>query len=307
MRSFLIAWILLAGCYAPAAPSGAPCSPSGDCPDGQTCVLGFCTITAGPGPDAGTTANDPDGDHVTNDRDNCPAVANPDQANEDGDKFGEACDPCPQLKDDVGADSDGDGIGDLCDPNAMVKDRRWLYEGFHTGLPGWPTRTLNWTVAGDKLRAMSDNSNDTSEYIVAPFAVTGVPDNFSVTMTVTADALLGTRTDHSIGIEIYDSIADKGVDCAIDAPIGAATILYLGDEFTNGLDTSIGFLWSLALDYRITFTRHGNQYTCVVVGPFGTQTRMGTSNIVPRDGNAVDIWAYGTVARFGSVQIVGTP
>lgn len=37
---------------------------------------------------------DTDGDGATDDIDNCPAVANADQANQDGDPFGDACDDC---------------------------------------------------------------------------------------------------------------------------------------------------------------------------------------------------------------------
>ncbi len=48
------------------------------------------------------TANDNDGDGVPNGDDNCPLVANPDQANNDGDALGDICDP----------DDDNDGVPD---------------------------------------------------------------------------------------------------------------------------------------------------------------------------------------------------
>src|SRR5262249_6516355 len=43
------------------------------------------------------TGPEPDGDAdgVPDARDNCPAVANPDQRDTDGDGIGDACDPCP--------------------------------------------------------------------------------------------------------------------------------------------------------------------------------------------------------------------
>ncbi|HYV19599.1 MAG TPA: FG-GAP-like repeat-containing protein [Verrucomicrobiae bacterium] len=47
--------------------------------------------------------------------DNCPAVANADQADADADGWGDACDVCPAVQDLAQMDSDGDGLGDACD------------------------------------------------------------------------------------------------------------------------------------------------------------------------------------------------
>ncbi len=56
------------------------------------------------------TGLDPDGDGVDDPPDNCPLVANPDQADNDGDGIGNACDPTPD-----GPDTDGDGVPDVTD------------------------------------------------------------------------------------------------------------------------------------------------------------------------------------------------
>jgi hypothetical protein len=73
---------------------------------------------------------DLDGDGVSDDVDDCPADADPDQADLDGDLLGDVCDPdddgdsvldevdnCPADADPDQADLDQDGLGDVCDPD----------------------------------------------------------------------------------------------------------------------------------------------------------------------------------------------
>lgn len=59
---------------------------------------------------------DSDGDGDPNCVDNCPAVANADQADGDGDGKGNLCDNCPTISNSDQADADGDGTGNLCEP-----------------------------------------------------------------------------------------------------------------------------------------------------------------------------------------------
>ncbi|MBZ4415477.1 lamin tail domain-containing protein [Myxococcus sp. RHSTA-1-4] len=86
--------------------------------------------------------NDDDGDGLTDDVDNCPAIFNPvrpmdngAQADADGDRLGDACDPCPLDADSTNcgaahpADDDGDGVATwrdncpfLANPNQADRD-----------------------------------------------------------------------------------------------------------------------------------------------------------------------------------------
>ena len=84
-------------------------------------------------------APDTDGDGVDDPWDNCPAVANPTQADHDYDHIGDACDPlvdmdedaaaddtdnCPWQHNPTQADQDGDGRGD-----ASSTPSAWLPTG----------------------------------------------------------------------------------------------------------------------------------------------------------------------------------
>ncbi len=60
---------------------------------------------------ATTSDTDGDADGIPDSTDNCPMVANPDQADADSDGVGDACDTCPN---DANNDADGDGVcGDV--------------------------------------------------------------------------------------------------------------------------------------------------------------------------------------------------
>ncbi|MEX0682323.1 MAG: hypothetical protein WD904_00275 [Dehalococcoidia bacterium] len=58
---------------------------------------------------------DADGDGTAEVVDNCPGLANVNQANPDGDAYGTACDNCPTTAGADLTDTDGDGHGNICD------------------------------------------------------------------------------------------------------------------------------------------------------------------------------------------------
>lgn len=67
---------------------------------------------------------DVDGDGITNETDNCPEVANSDQADSDFDGVGDECDNCLGQANPDQLDRDFDGSGDLCDvcPGDQLND-----------------------------------------------------------------------------------------------------------------------------------------------------------------------------------------
>ncbi|MDL1872721.1 hypothetical protein FBR05_11020 [Deltaproteobacteria bacterium PRO3] len=67
-------------------------------------------------PCPGDAANDADQDGLCAGQDNCPTLANADQADLDGDTRGDLCDNCPEDPNPGQQDSDGDGVGDACEP-----------------------------------------------------------------------------------------------------------------------------------------------------------------------------------------------
>ncbi len=73
----------------------------------DTFIVRFTSGAGGP--------TDTDGDTVPDSSDNCPAVANTNQADGDGDGVGDVCDNCVAVANSNQLDTDGDGTGDACE------------------------------------------------------------------------------------------------------------------------------------------------------------------------------------------------
>jgi len=64
-------------------------------------------------------APDSDGDGMPDSIDNCPGVANANQADTDGDGVGDVCDNCPLVSNPDQGDHDVNGIGNVCDVSVL--------------------------------------------------------------------------------------------------------------------------------------------------------------------------------------------
>jgi hypothetical protein len=105
------------------------------------------------------TPTDADGDGIANTEDNCPARANPSQADRDHDGVGNACDPvvdgdhdgvvtgtqdnCPADFNPDQADTDHDGVGDACDGDLDG-------DGVANGVDNCPSDQNRQQIDGDR-------------------------------------------------------------------------------------------------------------------------------------------------------------
>ncbi len=81
---------------------------------GVSCAVLGCSA-AGDGGACTAATDDVDTDTIAGPCDNCPMIANSNQADLDTDGKGDACDNCPMIANPTQVDGDGDGRGDPCD------------------------------------------------------------------------------------------------------------------------------------------------------------------------------------------------
>jgi len=119
-----------------------------------------------------STSDDYDNDGLEDDFDNCPWVANSDQADSDGDGIGDACDNCPGVANADQADLDGDGTGDACD---VDRDGDGIPNDSDT-CPGVPNPSQNVAACDPNApgAAQSDEDGDG-----VPDAIDNCPGNYN--------------------------------------------------------------------------------------------------------------------------------
>ena len=280
-----MAWLLaaLAACYAPSAPSGAPCGPAeaaARCPAGLVCALqGGAEVCVPPGTaggdagiddaDAGIDGppGDVDNDGVPNATDVCPNKPDPLQYDEEGDGVGDACDPCPVSSNN--ADNDGDGVGNDCDPNpATVGDKIAFFDGFRGGLPAGWTATGTWTAMPGEVSVSV--APDVDAVLQSPFtadATSGIISAFVSGANVPA---------LNSGFGVAHAAAGEGVLCGLISEQQTRRLTLIDLDLDNFLAEQ-AYAWASQTAYITGQIRNGAQYSCFSVDPQGA-SRNGAAN-----------------------------
>ena len=107
---------------------------------------------------------DGDGDGICDDVDNCPFVANPDQADQDGDSVGDACDNCPLAPN---LDQNPCACDDTCDAALDVTLSLKIPDGRGAGTVSWRT-THESNLAGFYIVTIDDEGELSFESPLIP-------------------------------------------------------------------------------------------------------------------------------------------
>lgn len=165
-----------------------------------------------------TCPADVDDDLVEDTLDNCPAVANGDQADGDLDGVGSACDNCPIAVNNDQADGDGDAVGDACDPTVS------------------PSTTFDCAVFGDGCNnsiPVSGNVGDMdpSHITIPPGAcslITDVDVTFAATHTFRADLIVRVTPPGGSPLALFSAIGSGANDFDITLDSDSLTPIATG-------------------------------------------------------------------------------
>jgi len=210
---------------------GVACNNNTDCASGEFCSSGFCVVGV-----------DGDGDGISDETDNCPVVANSDQADADGDGIGDSCDlyfcvyqgeeicgdgqdnDCDGWIDELEVVVDGSGAGSVVSQTPGVITCGTAGNKCQTEVQAGSTVTLtangdtgssftSWTGAcsGGDLTCVV-----TAGHICNVFA-TFSPSTYRLTVTSSSTGN-GTVVSNPVGI-------DCGKDCTENYPHGTQVVL----------------------------------------------------------------------------------
>ncbi len=226
------------------------------------------TEPAGTGQQAtncGTGAPDSDGDGIADSDDNCPTVANPDQAlprfyaDFDGDGYGDpndfvdACtqptdfvanqlDNCPAINTDNLDDSDGDGIGDACDTPTPGTDDYWLEAECATVGSGWVI-TSNPSASGSTQVVFVGNKRTAAPPVNEP--AQEVRFNVSLAQTGTYHLFLRLNAPNELRNSFWVRV-DEGAWMKMWKAVGGASLITSGLEWRKANDDGVDRSFQLA-------------------------------------------------------------
>lgn len=311
--------VAVTGCFAPSAPTGARCAPAeapSRCPSGQQCVARGGIETCediGASPDAGDVEvdgavetdaaidDDGDDDGVLDSLDNCPDVANANQADEDADEVGDVCDPCPPFADNT--DGDADGVGDACDPRpATPGDKLVAFEGFTAPMSAaWSSTGAVMAKSGEGVLIAGDNAS----------ALLSMPSPAAARVEIRAGFVIDVITASGLNlgsVNLVDRLqpnTDKAIACQLSGLAnGTQEELRIFNGSTLVPIQSAPRAFATATPLELRLRRTGTSYACRVTSPALEVTGSAAfSPSSPRIGLRV----RGAAARFRWVMIVTSP
>jgi hypothetical protein len=238
---------LLTGCFSPSPPEGLPCSETGACPGGQRCAIdGKCYSTP-----PGDVAVDARLDDVADSMIDAPAACG--TRDHDGDGIPDLCDNCPHV---ANADQahvlDADDVGDACDPDNTRMDTQLVFEGFYTTPTSWVLPN-GWSVANGKLVGVTGITS-------VAYRDVAVPQN--VTVGTAGSLTLVQGGAPNIGVVARQTAGDDYYRCAVLDSRGEIFRFVGGTSTLLDSKDMVADLDDVALAYDLT----GASHTCYARG-----------------------------------------
>ncbi|HEX5062342.1 MAG TPA: hypothetical protein VFV99_23385 [Kofleriaceae bacterium] len=244
---------------------------------------------------------DRDQDTVVDSIDNCPDVANTNQADDDGDGTGDVCDPCPPFADN--SDGDGDGVGNACDPNpATAGDTLVAFEGFTGALPTTWTSSGTAMINSGEMSLLAGDSATSLLTMPSPSAA-----RVEVRASVVIDLI--TASGLNLGsVNLIDRLepnTDKSVACQLAGLAdGTQELLRVFDASTATEINSAAHALTPGDPIELRLRRSGTSYACYASDP--SLEVVGSAAFLPA-APRIGLRVRGAAARFRWVMVVTSP